>query len=442
MASPISIFWFRRDLRLEDNAGLYYALKESTAVLPVFIFDTSILNQLEDKADRRVDFIHQALTAIHLQLKAWGSSLHAFYGTPEEVYRELTKKHTINAVYTNHDYEPYANERDEKIRLYLESKGIAFKTYKDQCIFEKSEVTKDDGKPYTVFTPYSRKWKKNLKPFHFESYPSLKYKAHFIKTEEKPLISLEAMGFQKTDMVFNAQAQVSTLLLEKYKEQRDFPAIAGTSRISIHLRFGTVSIRELVKQSKDISETWLNELIWRDFYMMILWHFPHAAKSAFRPEYDRIPWRNDKEQFEKWCEGKTGFPIVDAGMRELNATGFMHNRVRMIVSSFLIKDLLIDWRWGEAYFAKKLNDFDLSANNGGWQWAAGSGCDAAPYFRVFSPSEQLKKFDPQLQYVKKWIPEFGTKDYPMPIVDHAQARLRVINVYKASLTESRQLKLL
>jgi deoxyribodipyrimidine photo-lyase len=442
MSMSIAIFWFRRDLRLEDNAGLYHALKENKSVLPIFIFDTHILNKLEDKSDRRVDFIHQAIDRINQQLKTLGSTLTTFYSTPEEVYQTLSSNYKINTVYTNHDYEPYALERDEHIRQFLERKNIAFKTFKDQCIFEKSEVVKDDGQPYTVFTPYSRKWKKNLTTFHHTSYPSYKYKSHFLNTDFHPTIPLEKMGFKKTDMVLNAQPSVNSLLLEKYKEQRDFPAIPGTSRLSIHLRFGTISIRELVKQSKDISETWLNELIWRDFYMMILWHFPHSAKSAFRSNYDRIEWRNNEDQFQKWCDGKTGFPIVDAGMRELNATGFMHNRVRMIVSSFLVKDLLIDWRWGEAYFAKKLNDFDLSANNGGWQWASGSGCDAAPYFRVFNPSEQLKKFDPQLHYVKKWVPEFGTKDYPMPMVDHAQARLRVIQIYKEALSESKQMKLL
>lgn len=442
MSIPITVFWFRRDLRLEDNASLYHALKENKSVLPIFIFDKHILSKLEDKEDRRVDFIHQSLSHLNTQLASFGSTLHVFYSTPKEVFEQLSKDYIINSVYANHDYEPYAIERDNKIAEFLKTKNSTFKTYKDQCVFEKSEVTKDDGKPYTVFTPYSRKWKKTLSEFHYKAYPTLNYKSHFFKTKSKPIISLSEMGFKKTDIVLNTQASVSDLLLSKYKEQRDFPSIPGTSRLSVHLRFGTISVRRLVQQSKDISEPWLNELIWRDFYMMILWHFPHAAKSSFRSEYDRVEWRNDEGQFKKWCEGKTGFPIVDAGMRELNATGFMHNRVRMIVSSFLIKDLLIDWRWGEAYFAKKLIDFDLSANNGGWQWAASSGCDAAPYFRVFSPIEQLKRFDPQFIYVKKWIPEYGTSRYPLPMVDHAQARIRAIAVYKQALTESKQLKLL
>ncbi len=442
MKSPLTIFWFRRDLRLDDNTALYCALKENKSVLPIFIFDKHILSKLEDKEDRRVDFIHQALTHLNTQLIALGSSLHVFYSTPHEVFEQLIKDYTITSVYTNHDYEPYAIARDEQINKFLKAENIAFKTYKDQCVFEKSEVVKDDGKPYTVFTPYSRKWKSTLMAHHYEAHPTLNYTQHFFKTSAVPIISLSQMGFKKTDIVLNTQASVSDLLLSKYKEQRDFPAISGTSRLSVHLRFGTISIRSLVAQSISISEPWLNELIWRDFYMMILWHFPHVAKNSFRSEYDRIEWRNNFNEFEKWCEGKTGFPIVDAGMRELNATGFMHNRVRMIVSSFLIKDLLIDWRWGEAYFAKKLIDFDLSANNGGWQWAASSGCDAAPYFRVFSPILQLERFDPKCIYVKKWVPEYGTSKYPLPIVDHAEARIRAIAVYKQALTESKQLKLL
>jgi deoxyribodipyrimidine photo-lyase len=442
MNDSLTIFWFRRDLRLDDNTALYHALKENKSVLPIFIFDKQILNKLEDKEDRRVDFIHQALVHLNTQLISLGSSLHVYYSTASEVFEQLSNEYIINAVYANHDYEPYAIERDEQIANFLKTKNSTFKTYKDQCVFEKYEVTKDDGKPYTVFTPYSRKWKKALTDAHYKAYPTLNYTSQFYKTNPKPIISLSEMGFKKTDMLLNTQARVNDLLLRNYKDQRDFPAISGTSRLSVHLRFGTISIRSLVKQSKDISETWLNELIWRDFYMMILWHFPHVAKNSFRSEYDRVEWRNDVNQFEKWCEGKTGFPIVDAGMRELNNTGFMHNRVRMIVSSFLIKDLLIDWRWGEAYFAKKLIDFDLSANNGGWQWAASSGCDAAPYFRVFSPIEQLKRFDPQFIYVKKWIPEYGTSKYPLPMVDHAQARIRAIAVYKQALTESKQLKLL
>lgn len=437
----VTIFWFRRDIRLQDNAGLYYALRENQKIIPVFIFDKTILDQLEDKNDRRVDFIHQAITNINEELIFLGSTLKVFYSTPEEAFKKLIKEHTIKNVYTNHDYEPYAKERDEVIKQLLEKNNIEFKTYKDQCVFEKGEVVKDDGKPYTVFTPYSNKWKKKLKPFYYKAYPTKKYFKNFAKLKPEEIPNLKKIGFTKTDIVLNKKATVNNILLQKYKQQRDFPAIEGTSKLSIYLRFGVISIRSLVDKSISQSETWLNELIWRDFYMMILYHFPHAAFNSFKKQYDTIPWQNSEEKFKRWCEGNTGFPIVDAGMRELNTTGFMHNRVRMIVSSFLIKDLLIDWRWGEAYFAQKLNDFDLSANNGGWQWAAGSGCDAAPYFRVFNPTEQQKKFDPKFEYIKKWVPEFGTSKYTEPIVDHAKARLTVIALYKKVLTESKQMEL-
>jgi deoxyribodipyrimidine photo-lyase len=433
LLQQVTIFWFRRDLRLNDNAALYYALKENKNVLPIFIFDTEILNRLEDKYDRRVDFIHHALNKINAELVLLKSSLEIFHTTPMEAFKKLIEKYKIQNVYTNHDYEPYAKDRDSSLQSFLQENGVVLKTYKDQCVFEKDEVLKDDGTPYTVFTPFSRKWKKALTPFYYKAYPNKKYFDNFFKQDLQPIPTLKSMGFEKTDLIFPDKISLSSLLLQKYKEQRDYPSINGTSKLSVHLRFGTVSIRALVAKTLPLSETWLNELIWRDFYMMILWHFPHAATEAFRKNYNRIEWKNNEEDFKKWREGKTGFPIVDAGMRELNATGFMHNRVRMIVSSFLIKDLLIDWRWGEAYFAKKLNDFDLSANNGGWQWASGSGCDSAPYFRVFNPTEQQKKFDPDFKYIRQWVPEFGTPAYPLPMVDHAAARLRVIDVYKKAL---------
>lgn len=436
-----AVFWFRRDLRLKDNAGLYHALRENEELIPVFIFDKEILSRLEDAEDRRVDFIHRAITHLQKDLVTLGSSLLVFHNSPEKAFGQLLKEHSISRVYTNHDYEPYAKERDLGVKELLATKGVELKTYKDQCIFEKNEVIKDDGTPYTVFTPYANKWKRMLTPFYYRAYPTKKYFRNFAPLKQHPIPSLEELGFKKTDIEFNPKASVNDLLLHKYKEQRDYPSVKGTSRLSVYLRFGVVSIRQLVAKTLPLSETWLNELIWRDFYMMILHHFPHVAHNAFRKEYDQIPWRNNEEQFQKWCDGMTGFPIVDAGIRELNATGFMHNRVRMIVSSFLIKDLLIDWHWGEAYFAKKLNDFDLSANNGGWQWAAGSGCDSAPYFRVFNPTEQQKKFDPQFKYIKQWIPEFGTNAYPLPMLDHAEARLRVIAIYKKTLTETRQTSL-
>ena len=434
MNKEVSIFWFRRDLRLEDNVGLFYALSENENVLPIFIFDKNILDKLEDKYDRRVHFIHQALEKIQLELTKISSTLLVFNSTPKEIFNKLLIEYKVKRVYVNHDYEPYAQLRDAEILELLNEQHVEFKTYKDQCIFEKKEVVKDDGTPYTVFTPYSNKWKKNLSYLNYKSYETQKYFNHFLNLSPKELPSLSQLGFEETDIKLLPNKTVSEELIQKYKEQRDFPAIEGTSKLSVYLRFGLISIRGLVSKSINLSQTWLNELIWRDFYMMILSNFPHVAEHAFKSKYERIVWQNNETDFKKWCNGETGFPIVDAGMRELNATGFMHNRVRMIVSSFLIKDLLIDWRWGEAYFAKKLNDFDLSANNGGWQWASGSGCDAAPYFRVFNPSEQQKKFDPNFIYIKKWIPEYGSTNYPAPIIDHAIARLRVIKLYKEALT--------
>lgn len=436
----ITLFWFRRDLRLNDNAGLYRALKKGKPVLPIFIFDQSILNKLEDKKDRRVEFIHNAIQQLNEELKEFKSSVQVFYSTPEIVFEELVKTYDIESVYANHDYELYANERDANIKAFLGLNHIEFKTFKDQCIFEKTEVTKDDGKPYTIFTPYSRKWKAKLTDYYLKPYPNKKYFSNFFKIKSFTIPSLKEMGFEKTDLETPSKT-IPKSIVTNYTEQRNFPAMNGTSHLSVHLRFGTVSIRALAKQALSLNETWLNELIWRDFYMMILFNFPHAAKNSFKPQYDKLIWRNNEDEFKLWCEGKTGFPIVDAGMRELNKTGFMHNRVRMIVASFLVKDLLIDWRWGEAYFAEKLIDFDLSANNGGWQWAAGCGCDAAPYFRIFNPSEQIKKFDSKYEYIKKWVPEFGTPKYPSPIVEHAKARLRTLATYKEALTENNQANL-
>lgn len=436
-----SLFWFRRDLRLEDNAGLYHALRENKAVIPVFIFDTEILSQLDDPNDRRVDFIHQAISDLQKKLTAAGSSLQVFHGKPEAAFNHWLKQYKVKDVYTNHDYEPAARERDARIQRLLVEHGLELKTFKDQCIFEKNEVLKDNGEPYTVFTPYSNKWRKTLTDFHYKSYPVENYVGHFLKSQAAAIPSLKELGFQETGIRLNTKVWVSDELLLNYKDRRDFPALPGTSRLSMYLRFGVLSIRQLLAQALPLSATWVNELIWRDFYMMILWHFPHSANRAFKKEYDHIPWRNNEKEFEAWCAGRTGFPIVDAGMRELNTTGFMHNRVRMIVSSFLVKDLLVDWRWGEAYFARKLNDYDLSANVGGWQWAAGSGCDAAPYFRVFNPTEQQKKFDPELQYIRKWIPELDSSDYPDPIVDHKTARERALSVYKKALADVRQTSL-
>ena len=429
----ISIFWFRRDLRLQDNAALYHALKSGNPVLPIFIFDRQILDKLDDKSDRRVAFIHAALQDIQTQLTEIGATLLVKYGNPTDIWKELSETYSISEVHTNHDYEPYALQRDKVIGEFLNTKGIAFYTYKDQCIFEKSEILSGAGTPYTVFTPYSRKWKEKLNEFYLQSYPTEEYFSNLLKINSLSIISLSEMGFQENTQPF-PKKKVRDEIVKNYKEKRDFPAIVGTSRLSVHLRFGTISVRELAKHTKDLSESFLNELIWRDFYMQILWHFPHVgAGKAFRADYDRIEWRKSETDFEKWCNGQTGYPIVDAGMRELNATGFMHNRVRMIVASFFTKHLLLDWRWGEAYFAKKLLDFDFSANNGGWQWASGSGTDAAPYFRIFNPTTQTQKFDGQLEYIKKWVPEINSFDYPKPIVEHTFARERCLVTYQKAL---------
>jgi deoxyribodipyrimidine photo-lyase len=431
--SSINVFWFRRDLRLTDNAGLYHALKGKYPVVPIFIFDTTILNKLEEKADARVAFIHAAISELQEQLVKPGSSLEVYYDTPLNVFKQLVKKYSIKTVFTNHDYEPYARERDAAVGKLLKEHHIRLQTDKDQVIFEKDEVIKDDGKPYTVFTPYSKRWKAVLTDFYVKPYPVKRYYSNFYQQSPLPVPSLKSMGFKEVDTPFPSK-QLKKEIIKKYSDQRDYPGIAGTSRMGVHLRFGTVSIRQLAQKAIELNETYLNELIWRDFYHMILWHFPQVGNGkAFKPAYDFIQWRNNEKEFERWCTGTTGYPIVDAGMRELNETGFMHNRVRMIVASFLTKHLLIDWRWGEAYFAEKLLDFDLAANNGGWQWAAGSGCDAAPYFRVFNPYLQTQKFDRDLTYIRKWVPELEEFSYPKPVVEHEVARKRCLEVYSKAL---------
>lgn len=424
----VSIFWFRRDLRIEDNHGLFQALSASEPVLPLFIFDTNILDRLPSKKDGRVEFIHQAITLLN---EAIGGHLCVKHGNPPAIFKDLMTKWDIVRIYTNHDYERYGLDRDASISELAQEKGIEFRSFKDQVVFEKDEVLSGAGTPYTVFTPYSRKWKALLAETSLPNFPSSESTNYVSDTFTLP--SLADIGFQPSGLLF-PQASVADELIRAYAQDRDFPAKPGTSRLSVHLRFGTLSIRSLVRQAIGKSEVWLNELIWRDFYFNILHHFPHISeKHSFRKEYDRMNWRNNEEEFKAWCEGKTGYPIVDAGMRELNATGFMHNRVRMIVASFLVKHLLIDWRWGEAYFAEKLLDFDFAANNGGWQWASGSGCDAAPYFRVFNPTLQTQKFDQSLAYIKKWVPELQELSYPAPIVNHELARARVLAAYKEAL---------
>lgn len=429
----VSVFWFRRDLRLHDNHGLYQALKSSQEVLPVFIFDKNILSQLSDKKDRRVQFIHQCLDSINAELQKEGSSLLVLHEEPVNAFTTICEAYTVKSVFANHDYEPYAIDRDKKIAEWLETNGISFYSFKDQVIFEKGEVMKADGKPYTIFTPYSKVWKQKLTDKELESFPSNKLFSKFFKTKSFPFISLSDIGFEKSANEFPS-IEVDKKLISEYHLTRNFPAINGTSLLSVHLRFGTVSIRNLVAVAQELNEQWLNELIWRDFFMMILFHFPYVVNKSFKRNYEHISWINNETDFKKWCDGETGYPIVDAGMRELNQTGLMHNRVRMIVASFLTKHLLIDWRWGEAYFAEKLLDFELSSNNGNWQWAAGCGCDAAPYFRIFNPHEQTKKFDADLLYINKWIMNFAPNYLP-PIVDHDFARKRALEVYKNSLIE-------
>ncbi|OYU68003.1 MAG: deoxyribodipyrimidine photolyase [Cytophagaceae bacterium BCCC1] len=436
MKEEIAIFWFRRDLRLDDNAGLFRALKSGLKVLPLFIFDKNILDKLEGKKDRRVDFIHQAVFSIKKQLNMLDSDLLVKYGLPNEIWESLLGEFSIKKVFCNHDYEKYATDRDLLISNLCEENHVEFYSFKDQCVFEKSEVLSATGTPYTVFTPYMRKWKEKMNDFYKKSYSNEKYFNKFLKIENSNIPSLKDIGFVKTEILFS-KPTLSKSILTGYKEKRDFPGINATSRLSIHLRFGTISIRKCVQYAEMFSETWLNELIWRDFYMNILANFPQInARLAFKKAYDKIPWRNSEAEFKAWCEGKTGYWLVDAGMRELNNTGFMHNRVRMVVASFLCKHLLIDWRWGEAYFAQKLNDFDFSANNGGWQWASSSGCDAAPYFRIFNPESQTLKFDKELTYIKKWVPEYLSSSYPKPIVDHKMARERALKVYKEALNEA------
>ena len=446
ISTPFNIYWFRRDLRIEDNAGIYHALKSDLPVLPIFIFDKKILNHLP-KDDGRVNFIHDTLTKLREDLQKMGSDLIVFYSTPTEVFEDLSKDPYLKTVFCNRDYEPYAINRDQQVSQMLENNQKSLKSFKDHVIFEGSEVLKQDGTPYTVFTPYKKKWLEKLHSlrtadnelFYLKAYPSSKNTKNFIKSElighKSGIPSLEDMGFTRSSLAIPT-VNVSQSIIKNYDKTRNFPAINGTSRLGIHFRFGTISIRDKALKSLKLNETYLSELVWRDFYSMILQHFPHVAERSFRPEYDRIEWINNEMDFEKWKNGNTGYPIVDAGMRELNATGYMHNRVRMITASFLTKHLLIDWRWGESYFAEKLLDFDLASNSGGWQWAAGCGTDAAPYFRIFSPAAQQEKFDPQMQYIKKWIPEWGTKQYPAPIVDHKVARERCLQVYKAALTKN------
>ena len=421
----ISIFWYRRDLRLEDNTGLFEALNENENVLPIFIFDDSILDELPED-DARVNFIYESLSKINKQLNNHQASIQIFKGQIDDVWEKLVTTYDIQKVYSNKDYEPYTIKRDQKIKEFLNSKGIEMKTFKDQVIFEEDEIVKADGKPYTVFTPYKRKWLEKFTKVNLNLI--VNFDNFYKKIIDFP--TLNQLGLK------NSPVKVKTYSLKNvstYSETRNFPNLDSTSYLSPHLRFGTISVRQIITELKNKSETFLSELIWREFFMQIIFHFPHVVTKNFRPKYDGIKWINNKEDYDNWCQGKTGYPLVDAGMRQLNETGYMHNRVRMVTAGFLCKHLLIDWRYGEAYFAKKLLDYELSSNNGNWQWAAGTGCDAAPYFRIFNPIEQLKKFDKTLTYTKKWVKDFDTLEYPKPIVDHKYARNRALEAYKKGI---------
>lgn len=429
----IALFWFRRDLRLHDNPALHAALASGMPVLPVFVFDSEILGKLPSIKDARVLFIHEELKKLKAELERSGSSLLVHHGSPQEAFRYFLKQNPeVGAVYANRDYEPYALQRDEGVGRLLGASGITLHTFRDHVIFEKDEVLKGDGSPYTVFTPYSRKWKEHMGEEHLRSFPSGDLLDHLHKTPPLPFPGLNNLGFEAFECHFPGKSAEPALLMN-YASNRDLPALKGTSRLGVHLRFGTISIRELTRQALERSEIFLNELIWRNFFIQILAHFPHVANGPFKKQYACVQWRNQEAEFEKWCRGETGFPIVDAGMRELNATGFMHNRVRMITASFLCKHLLVDWRWGETWFAGKLLDYELASNNGNWQWAAGTGCDAAPYFRVFNPETQQQKFDPTGEYVRKWVPDAGTSSYAPPMVDLRMARERALETYKRCL---------
>lgn len=433
MIETINIFWFRRDLRLDDNVGLYHALKAKHKVLPIFIFDKDIIETLP-KDDARVTFIHRSLSSINKTLnEKFKSNIVTFHNKPIDVFKTLVQNYTIDTVFTNHDYEPYAISRDKDVTTFLETKNIEFKSYKDQVIFETNEVVKADGTPYKVYTPYSNKWIETLKKNPIKNFNSEDLLSNLVSDINLPFLSLESIGFKTSKQTIEPY-DVSQAIIDQYEAIRNFPAKEGTSKLGPHLRFGTVSVRKMVQKAlKSNNSTFLKELIWREFFMQILWHFPDTITKSFKPQYDAIKWRNNKEEFNAWCEGKTGYPLVDAGMRELNETGFMHNRIRMLVGSFLCKHLLIDWRLGEAYFAEKLHDYEMSSNIGNWQWVAGCGVDAAPYFRIFNPTTQIEKFDKDHKYIKHWVPEYQELTYPQPIVDHKFARERCLSTYKEAL---------
>jgi deoxyribodipyrimidine photo-lyase len=425
------VFWFRRDLRLNDNKGLYHALSLGLPVLPVFIFDRNLLEELPAD-DRRVDFIHERIIKLDKQLRELGSGLLVMKGDPVSLVKELITANKVRAVYANRDYEPYSLKRDSEVEQICRGCGVDFMIFDDHVIFSPSEILKTDGKPYTVFTPYSKAWIRKISAEPVRYFPSEKTGTFSAMTNQNRIPESGELGIKKTGFLFPNDA-IDVELISKYDKTRDYPALAATSRLGIHLRFGTISIRRLVEAASSINSVFINELIWREFYQMILFHFPHVVTRSFDPTFEHLKWLNREEDFHAWCTGMTGYPMVDAGMRELVTTGYMHNRVRMLVASFLTRHLLIDWRRGEAFFARHLLDYELASNNGGWQWSAGTGCDAVPYFRIFSPARQMERFDPQSAYVRRWVPEaFGQGFYPPPVVDHDFARKRAIEVYRSA----------
>ena len=430
--STQSIFWFRRDLRFIDNHGLFQALTQSKIVNPIFIFDENITKKL-DTNDHRLAFIKSQLNNLNKELTKFNSSLNIYFGSPVKIFEKIISENSIDAVFWNKDYEPYAIKRDKEIEKLLKSNNIKSFSFKDQVIFEEREVVKNDGSPYVVYTPYSKKWiekfsNKDVKHFKSETFLSKIKRLKKLNTNTKTF-DINESNIKPPKVNFNND------IINNYERDRNTPETDGTSKLGLHLRFGTKSIRSLVKKS-NLSEnkTFLKELIWREFFMQILWHFPETTTQCFKSKYEKIKWRNNMDEFNAWCEGKTGYPIVDAGMRELNETGFMHNRVRMITASFLCKHLLIDWRIGEKYFASKLFDYEQSSNIGNWQWVAGCGVDASPYFRIFNPYEQQKKFDKEKVYIKKWISEYETTKYPQEIVNHKLARERCLKAYKKAVS--------
>ena len=429
MNKEINIFWFRRDLRLDDNTALFHALSHKNEVLPIFIYDNNILSKINGN-DHRLHFIKESINHLNLTLSKSKKRIICYRGKPLEIFNNLVSKFEIKKVFTNRDYTPYSISRDLSIKKFLAKHNIEFIDFKDHVLFEKNEVVKDDGSPYKVYTPYSRKWISKMSKIGIKEYCSEKLTNNLVNVSDIKSYNLilenKTICFLKTN--------ISEKVIDDYEEIRNFPSLDATSKVGVKLRFGTISTRKLIKRAnRSSNKTYLKELIWREFFQQILYHFPKTISESFKPKYDRIEWINNEDKFQKWCNGETGYPLVDAGMRELNKTGFMHNRVRMLVGSFLCKHLLIDWRWGEAYFREKLYDYETASNVGNWQWVAGCGVDASPYFRIFNPHEQLKKFDKNLNYVKKWVPEFGTNYYTNEIIEHKFARERCLNVYKKAL---------